>query len=526
MNNSPIVSRALVGAVLLLILFHNPCRSQVTERVSVSTSGEEGNGDAWGWPVVSSDGRFVAFSSYASNLVSGDTNGLRDIFVRDRMLGRTTRLSVDSAGTQANGASIDPTISGDGRWVAFFSVATNLVANDTNGFADVFVHDRETGITVLASLSFHGAQGDGASEAPSISLDGRWVAFQSWASNLVPGDTNNFMDVFVRDLVKDVTYWVSHDSASGSGSGINPSISSDGRYVAFSTPHAFAPSDTNGVPDCYVRDMQFGGGFTLISVDSLGAIGNDDSDQPMISTEGTVVAFHSLATNLVPGDTNGGIDVFVHDLLDRSTVRVNVHSDGTEDKTGANYPTISADGRYVAFTSAGDNLVANDTNGDPDVFVHDVVTGRTDRVSIRSNGQEGNKGAAASGSSADGRSVVFYSLSSFAPGDHNHQYDMYVHGPEITLDASQTVAIPGDMLVMTLWRGHVGDPTALFLIAIDQVPRCAPLVFGFFDSAGLWPQSFLVPPSAVGFDFTLQGFAQGWYSGKVQESNPVTLQIQ
>jgi Tol biopolymer transport system component len=168
-----------------------------TKRVSVSSAEVQGNNGSYN-PSISADGRFVAFGSDATNLVGGDTNGWEDVFVRDRRTGKTRRVNLSSAGAQGNDHSFNPSISADGRLVAFGSSATNLVGNDTNGFDDVFVRDRRTGKTRRVSVSSAGTQGDGGNFNPSTSSDGRFVGFESFAANLVGGDTNGFEDIFVR----------------------------------------------------------------------------------------------------------------------------------------------------------------------------------------------------------------------------------------------------------------------------------------------------------------------------------------
>src|SRR4028118_979753 len=203
-------------------------------RVSVDSAGNLGN-DRSSFPSISTDGRFVAFASDASNIVPGDTNNRSDIFVRDTLTNTTTRVSLDSAGNQGNRDSSFPSISADGRFVAFASDASNIVPGDTNNRSDIFVRDRLTNTTTRVSVDSAGNQGNRDSNYPSISADGRFVAFESDASNIVPGDTNNSHDIFVRDTLTNTTTRVSVDSADNQGNGYSntPSISADGRFVAF-----------------------------------------------------------------------------------------------------------------------------------------------------------------------------------------------------------------------------------------------------------------------------------------------------
>jgi len=258
----------------------------------------------------------VAFASDARNLVPGDTNGAEDVFVHDLTTGQTVRVSVDSAGTQSNGASFFPVISADGRLVTFASSASNLVPGDTNGAKDIFVHDLTTGQTVRVSVNSAGTQSNGASFFPVISADGQSVAFESLATNLVPGDTNGVRDIFVHDLTTRQTVRVSADSAGiqGNGSSSSPSLSADGQLVAFASDATnLVPGDTNGVKDIFVRDLTTGQ-TARVSVDSAGIEGNGDSFFPSLAANERLVAFDSFATNLVPGDTNGAEDIFVHDF--------------------------------------------------------------------------------------------------------------------------------------------------------------------------------------------------------------------
>src|SRR5262245_38698554 len=257
-------------------------------RASVSSNGAQGNAGS-GDPALSSDGRFVAFVSDATNLVPGDTNAWPDVFVRDLASGVTGRVTVDSAGNQANANSYEPALSADGRFVAFQSYASNLVPGDTNATSDIFVHDRLSGTTERVSVDSAGNQGNLASYHPAISADGRFVSFQSDANNLVPGDANLRHDVFVHDRVSGATELVSVDSAENqaNGSSTFSSLSADGRYVAFESDATnLAPQETFSMPDVFVRD-RVSGTTELVSISSFDyPIGGE---KPALSPDGRYV---------------------------------------------------------------------------------------------------------------------------------------------------------------------------------------------------------------------------------------------
>jgi Tol biopolymer transport system component len=343
-----------------------------TQRVSVSSS--EAQADNWSdYPSISSNGPFVAFDSRASNLVENDTNNTRDAFVRDLRTGTTQRVSVSSSGEQGNNHSGYPAISSNGRMVAFLSLASNLVADDTNG-DDVFVHDLRTGATERVSVNSSEAQADGGSSDPlSISSKGRFVAFASSASNLVEDDTNNISDVFVRDLQRGTTERVSISSSGEQGNDHSypPSISSDGIVAFRSDASNLVANDTNNTEDIFVHDLQTGA-TERVNVSSSEAQAGGGSSNPSISSDGRFVAFESEASDLVPNDTNNTRDAFVRDLWMGSTERVSIDSSGAQASAGSFRPSISSDGRFVAFTSDASNLVARDTNGFIDVFVHEL----------------------------------------------------------------------------------------------------------------------------------------------------------
>jgi Leucine-rich repeat (LRR) protein len=353
------------------------------------------------------------------------------------------RASVDSAGNEANDASVseNSSMSYDGRYTTFYSFASNLVAGDTNGVVDSFVYDTQTDETIRISVDTDGAEGNGESWDSVISADSNYVAFVSGATNLVSGDTNDFTDVFVRDLQTDETtrVSVSSDDTEGDAASGLPYLSDDGRYVAFySEATNLVIGDTNGVADVFVHDMQTGE-TTRVSVASDSTEGNAYSVASSISGDGRYVAFYSDAFNLVVEDTNSLTDVFVHDRQTGETTRISVASDGSEGNDYSYLPSISYNGRYVAFNSAATNLVADDTNGNTDVFVHDLQTGETTRVSVASDGTEATTslmGGAVSelgiaSVTADGRYVVFSSAAdNLVPGGidaDDDDFDIFVH---------------------------------------------------------------------------------------------------
>ena len=354
--------------------FVRDTQTNTTTRVSVASDGTEGNGDTFN-PAMSADGRYVAFESDSNNLTSGDTNLMTDIFVRDTQAGTTTRVSIASDGTEGNIHSSYASISTDGHYVAFASDASNLVNGDTNGQSDVFVHDLQTSATVRISIASDGIQGNNSSEYPSISANGRFVVFRSDASNLVSGDTNARTDLFVVDLQTNTTTRVSvaSDGTQANNGSWYATLSADGRYVTFESDASnLVSGDTNGRRDIFVRDLQ-ANSISLVSVSSAGTQGNDTSGLPSISADGRYVAFYSRANNLVSGDTNAVYDVFVRDTQANITNRVSVATDGTQGNGSSNSSSISADGRYVAFQSMASNLVIDDTNNTRDVFVRDLI---------------------------------------------------------------------------------------------------------------------------------------------------------
>ena len=421
---------------VLAMLVASTCWAQVTQRVSLSTEGVQMNGYA-GRATVTPDGRYVAFDTYSSNLVPGDTNDTWDVFVRDRRTGTTESISVARDGTQGNGLSWCSAISADGRFVTFVSLATNLIVGDTNARCDVFVRDRQNGTTERVSLSSTAEQGNGDCHEAQASSDARFVVFASNASNLAPDDTNSVVDIFVRDRETGRTERVSTDS---NGAQAAPSffeaygcaISNDGRYVAFvSDAQNLVSGDTNWAPDVFVKDRSTGV-TERVSVSSSGTQQSYDFldvfGSCVISDDGRYVGFNTPAGDLVTGDNNDWFDGFVHDRQTGITERVTVDSDGLENANGGWLTGLSADARFVSFSSWSDLVpVPGSPNVHADAFVRDRRLGSTERVSVSSSGVPANLDSGPTAISLDGRFVVVTSKAdNLVPGDTNVVRDVFV----------------------------------------------------------------------------------------------------
>ncbi len=472
-------------AVVLCLLSPGVVWAQpTTTRVSVGPGGVEANGSSASIPIVaghdaviSGDGRWVAFVSMASNLVAGDTNGMPDVFVRDLQTATTTRVSVGAGGVQANSSSWSPAMSADGRWVAFSSGADNLVAGDTNTRGDVFVHDQQTGTTTRVSLGPGGVQANADSGFPTISADGRWVAFESYASNLVAGDTNGRMDIFVHDRQTATTTRASVGSGDVQGNGESrfATISGDGRWVAFMSNSSNLVAADADEFDVFVHDRQTGT-TTRLSVGPT-----RDAGFPVISADGRWVAF----------TTSWGGQAFVHDQQTGTTTLASIGPGGAP-STGA-ASAISSDGRWVVLTSEASNLVAGDTNGAGDVFVRDRQMETTTRVSVASGGIQANGSSFAGSISADGRWIVFPSIASnLVAGDTNGMWDVFAHDRR-------------DRLPPAPPEGLVASSVAGSLITVRwTIPSAGPTPTGFLLEGGLSPGQVLasLPTGSAAPTFT------------------------
>ncbi len=400
-----------------LLLVSGRVLADTTELESVASGGTPASGYVSGFASLSADGRYIAIESLDTTLVPGDTNGFRDIFLRDTKLNTTIKVSKGFFGAQSDGESVCPWTSNDGRYVAFSSYASDLVTGDFNDALDCFVWDRTTQKLTLVSATPAGVQGDYDSVLATMSADGRYLAFESYADNLVPNDTNNAADIFVRDLLNGTIERISTvPAALGGGEGnsdsLLPIIATGGRYVVFSSYASnLAPNDTNNAQDVFRYDLVTHA-LDRVSVATNGAGANGESRSnawSIVSADGRYVVFHSDATNLVPNDTNGTTDVFVRDMVLGVTTRVSVGANGNEAHGESKTPSLSADGRYVTFESAAPDLVPGDGNGTIDVFRKDLYTGNIVRVSVTSTGLEGHGASYYASCTSDGRTVVYTS---------------------------------------------------------------------------------------------------------------------
>lgn len=470
-------------------------------RVSVDAAGAEADG-ASQQAKVSNDGSRVAFESAATNLVAGDTLGLRDVFVKLLDTGVVRRVSVSSGGAQASGNSDIESIAGNGRSVAFVSAATNLVSGDTNGVTDLFVHTLPSGVTRRANVSASGQQGTASAANGSLSDDGGWIifvsrddnlvgplpgygqvfrknldteaielltygqdgaairaalsgdgstaCFSSFATDLIAGDVNEALDVFVVaaavPFIAELASLATPPAplTAGTQRSAGPDLSADGRYVVFS---ALGVIDTETFieagmrpPEQVYRLDRDSGAIVRASSDPAGQSGDAGSDHARISADGRYVAYQSRAANLAPGDGNGAADIFRFDATTGASVLVSLSTSGSAGE--GERPSIAADGSVVAFSSAGDDLVAGDGNGHEDVFVWSDVHGLR-LISRNTLGQPGNGDSERAEISGNGRYVVFHSRASdLVADDGNGSGDVFVH--DLLLNSTARVNLSAD----------------------------------------------------------------------------------
>lgn len=443
------ISRTVAGmwlalaVAILILLFNAPAArgGSIGYRVATDYQGNQAAGRSSGG-TVSWDGRFVVFESAAPNLVPGDTNGVSDIFFKDTANGLITRISTSPDGSQLNGRSWAPKMTPDGHYVSFQSAATNLVPGDNNAVEDVFVLNVWTGQSALASASSGGAPGNAVSELPTISTNGRFVAYRSQATNLVPGDTNGVTDVFVRDTWSNTTTRVSTSSAGNQANGqsgvtYGAWMAGGGSHVVFeSDADNLVPGDTNGARDIFVKDLATGE-TTRVSTSGGGSQADGGNYAPSISANGRYVAFRSTASNLVQGDTLmcGAFncsDVFVKDVATGRTYWMSVSDTGAPANSPSWDPMISPDGNFLGFSTNASNLVPGDTNGTYDIYVKDLRRFKGELVSKTALGALGNGWSIGPMFSYNGNHVVFYSdASNLVSGDTNNAAEVLLSRSEL-----------------------------------------------------------------------------------------------
>ena len=396
MPTNPKLKLLQTSKLLLICVLSGHCWAGVTEFISSNSKGTLGDIRHNDSPDISADGRYVVFSFEESKSdEDGATHANWGIYVYDRIVKDTTLVSVKSDGTQIYGHSnIEPGISADGRFVTFTSSAplSNL---DTNLSSDVYVHDRLTHKTELVSVNSSGLPGNSDSSSSNLSSDGRFVVFESEASNLVNADTNGYPDIFVHDRLTHLTTRVSiatdgTQAISGEHGflmGRKPAISADGRFVAFSSLATnLIQDDTNGFRDIFVHDRQTKQ-TTRASIHSNGSQAQSSSDFPDISANGRFVVFQSDAPNIISGGS-AELGIYLHDRLTKQTVLAN--ESGTN--AAGTQPSISADGRYVAYMSYIPDFTIPNFIGSWNVIVHDRIFKSDKIASIDNHGGQGNQG--------------------------------------------------------------------------------------------------------------------------------------
>ena len=503
------------------------CRQGTTARISLHTNNTQGTG-ASGVPFevysvsISADGRYAAFASEATDLVDGGTNGHRNIYVRDRDVDqdgifdepgqvKTLRISRGLGGALPDGDSNEVSISGDGRFVAFSSEASNLVEKDTNSAWDVFVYDRDVdgnrlfdeagkAGTTRVSVSSAGVQGNARSDQPSISATYTSgvalvaVAFRSYANNLVVDDTINPGDIFVRDMASGSTLRVSRglSSQQPDGESYTPAISANGQYVAFaSRANNLAVGDANPQPDIFVFNRSTGA-TEIVSLNSLEAAGDGESYHPAISRDGSLVAFASRSTNFVDPplvDNNNAADIFVRKRLVGETVRISVSFIGAQASADSFNPSISADGQFIAFASDAGNLdIVADTNGQRDIFLHDRETGLTRRISTAFDSSQSNGMSVAPAISGNGRHIAYPSRgTNLVTNDTNNMWDVFAHDRQGVVPIFLTIGAnipgyPGELVDVPVYFNGNGQGIDTSTFSVDFDHNC--LAFNPADGNG------------------------------------------
>lgn len=468
-----------------------PAAAQQLTALSVAPSGAFGDFDSSG-PSVSADGRFVAFVSAARNLIGPELDLDADVFVADTWDRTLARASSSPSGAEGNGESYRPALSSSGRFIGFASTASNLTAAAVPGTPQVYVRALDTGATTLVSVNLSGAGSAGRSEWIDVSDDGRFAAFVSRGGDLINGDTNFQEDVFLRDLVLGVTTRISLTTAGQEASWpsgpfsaatcVDVDLTPDGRFAAFSTIFALSPADTNAQTDVYVFD-RLGGALELVSRSSSGALGDGASFLPQLSADGRWVLFSSHATNLVSGDTNLSPDVFLRDRV--LGVLTCVSRSGAGVPVGASNVSdaparLTSDASVCLFSSPSSVLAAGDTNGVDDLFLYTRATGAVEIV--RPLGIQPNAPMAQGVLSEQGLLAFRTSASNLLPGDTNGRTDVFAWAPAscapVAYCTSGTSALGCSAQLSASGAASLSNCTLAFLASQVDAQRQGLLFYG------------------------------------------------
>lgn len=555
-NHLNIAARPLIAFLACAALAPASAHAQgTTERVSLDPFGVEGT-ESSRLPDLSGDGRYVVFETWA-NLDPADTTGSQfylDIYLHDRQTNSIEVVSRDQNGGNPNDDCRHPRISADGRYIVFECEATDVWSGvDDNSQPDVFRYDTVTGNTQLVSIAVDGTPGNWTSTEPDVSADGRFVAFTSAASDLVSSGPT-IRAVYVRDMTLGVTELISVGVGGQlpNDASWQPALSPDGRYVAFVSRAAnLVPGDANGIQDVFVHDRQTGA-TDLVSLSTLGAQANSDCWNPTLSADGRFVAFDTLATSLVPGDTNGWRDVFLRDRLTGQTTRISDPPGGGVANHLSQQPSLSDDGRYVAFESWATNLSPESGPNYIDVLVYDRVEGDFARATVDSAGLGANGHSDGPVISPDGEYVAYGSdATNLVPNDLNVETDVFVHHFGFELPAPD-VAINGSDVALTVpagtpihvtcgldagslfgqnadWFVHAATPFGNFwlLSNLQWAPSFAPLLllqFPLIDFAGVTVLNSPLPAGTYTITFYVDDDADGVFDGTWSDSVSVTVQ--
>lgn len=429
------------------------------ELLSQTSDGTVANADSYE-SEMTDDERYVVLESLASNLNSIADSGSRDVFLLDRTTGDFETVSLTPEGAHPNGSSDQPHITDDGDAIVYQSTATDLVTGDTNAVKDVFLYDTATNTNVLVSRAtgIAGTIGNAASEEPAIFDSGVMVAFTSAATNLTAGDTNGFTDIFLRNIAGSTTSLIS-GGGTANGNSFDPAFS-DSYLVFASDASNLVSGDTNGVSDIFIYDFAT---FIIerINLASGGVEANGDSYEPVVSDGGGTILFTSDASNLASGDTNGTTDVFIYKRDSGKVSALSVSQDGVMGNSASAVPTISDDGSWAAFASYSTNLVDDDTNASLDVFVRDLVNGIIFRGSVNAGGEEVTGHSTLPSLSSDGQYLLFASsgenMSELAAESGQMLYISEIHNGFLNIEVTDITYIEGSEKLSYTIENTVGN---------------------------------------------------------------------